>query len=110
MPSSFEERCRELAEACRRNAKVREFDMLFQSEVAPLEAAARLIEALPGLADQLVESLFVNGAGARADRLVLTMDTTPKQDLGGWSRGAIAEQIREALAARLRAGETEPGR
>jgi hypothetical protein len=44
-----------------------------------------------------VDSLFINGSGERADRLVLTQDGPPSRDLGGWCRGALVDQ----LAARL---------
>lgn len=55
---------------------------------------------------EVVNALFVNGAGDRADRLVLTRDTTPKCDLGGWARGPMIEFITrhpaiEALRSRL---------
>lgn len=48
--------------------------------------------------DALVASLFVNGGGQIAERLVLT-DATGR-DLGGWCRGAIRDRI-EAFAARV---------
>lgn len=47
----------------------------------------------------LVDALFTNGSGEKADRLVLTVDSTPKRDLGGWCRGAVVDRLREALAS-----------
>lgn len=40
----------------------------------------------------IARDLFTNGAGTKADRLVLTIDGPPKRDLGGW-----AEHVRECL-------------
>lgn len=61
------------------------------SEASP--DVARLIE-------QIVDDLFVNGAGDRADRLVLTVDGPPSCDLGGWCRGALRDRLVAALQAR----------
>jgi hypothetical protein len=50
-------------------------------------------------AEALTENLFTNGSGARADRLVLTIDGPPTRDLGGWCRGAVIDQL-EAFGRR----------
>ena len=44
----------------------------------------------------LVEDLFVNGFGDRAETLTLT--TAGGDDVGGWCRGAIVDRIREMIA------------
>lgn len=45
--------------------------------------------------DALLDWLFTNGAGDKADRLVLTQDLAGgKRDLGGWSREAIRFKLR----------------
>lgn len=49
-----------------------------------------------------VDSLFVNGQGHVADRLVLIAGTSPQQDLGGWCRAAIVDRLMDALAAETR--------
>lgn len=46
-------------------------------------------------ADAIVERLFVNGFGDRADRLVL--EGLGKRDLGGWCRGAVRDVILDVL-------------
>lgn len=48
--------------------------------------------------EQFVDSLFVNGAGERADRLVLTVDGPPSRDLGGWCRSAIVDRLHAVLS------------
>lgn len=50
------------------------------------------------LAARLVEALFTNGAGQRADRLVL-VHGADERDLGGWGRGPITDRLAEALEA-----------
>lgn len=42
---------------------------------------------------QIVDDLFVNSFGERADRLVLTIDGPPRRDLGGWCRQAIVDRL-----------------
>lgn len=42
-----------------------------------------------------VSSLFVNGAGERAERLVLT--SADGRDLGGWCEGAIVDRLCDGL-------------
>ena len=51
----------------------------------------------------IVNDLFINGGGQRADRLVLTDDGPPTRDLGGWSRAAIADRIFTLLRKQLKA-------
>lgn len=51
------------------------------------------------LIDEFVESLFTNGAGSKAERLLLWRDTD-KANLGGWSRAAIRDRIADFLALR----------
>lgn len=41
------------------------------------------------IARAIAEYAFRNGQGDEADRLVLTVDTKPPVDLGGWSRSAF---------------------
>lgn len=43
--------------------------------------------------EAVLDVLFTNGAGERADRLVLTQDN-PKRDLGGWSRKSVEDVLR----------------
>ena len=50
--------------------------------------------------DELVESLFTNGFGTKADRLVLMRDVD-KRDLGGWCRGAVRDRISTAIRREL---------
>lgn len=49
------------------------------------------------LAEEIAGSLFVNGAGQHAERLVLTVDGPPERDLGGWSLTAAVDVIEKAL-------------
>jgi len=46
-------------------------------------------------AQWIAESLFVNGQGEQADRLVLT--SADGKDLGGWCRRAVVDQIMKTL-------------
>src|SRR5258706_14489467 len=55
--------------------------------------------ALAGLVQKIVDRLFTNGAGQRARRLVLTVDSPTGRDLGGWSEAGAASQIEAALLA-----------
>lgn len=53
--------------------------------------------------DAILDRLFTNGQGERADRLVLAQDlATPDEpkykDLGGWSRAAVRQILVRALA------------
>lgn len=59
---------------------------------------------MEAMANELVESLFVNGGGDVAERLVLT--DAAKRDLGGWCRGAIRDRVL-ALLSRVDAEATE---
>jgi hypothetical protein len=52
------------------------------------------------LAEAIAEDLFVNGCGDVAERLVLTVDSAPKRDLGGWSKGPLTDRI-ELLLRRV---------
>ena len=55
--------------------------------------------AITARVDELVEYLFTNGQGGKAHRLVLTRDTTPPLDLGGWCKGAVRDQLLAAFCA-----------
>lgn len=54
-------------------------------------------------AEALVDDLFTNGNGDKADRLVLWRDTVPEIrygascTLGGWSRGPVLDRVEAAL-------------
>lgn len=52
------------------------------------------------LADRIVDCLFTNGNGSRAQRLVLELPG--KKDGGGWSECGAYDQIRKVLAAWFR--------
>jgi hypothetical protein len=54
-------------------------------------------ERLTALVQQIVDDLFTNGSGQRADRLVLTIDGPPTRNLGGWCREAIRDRILEEI-------------
>jgi hypothetical protein len=45
------------------------------------------------LAERIARDLFTNGQGQCAQRLVLTVDTPEKRDLGGWSFGPAVDRI-----------------
>lgn len=60
------------------------------------DAKGHDLALFPNALDELLEGLFTNGAGERADRLVLTRDSDGA-DLGGWSRGPIRDRIEEHL-------------
>lgn len=47
------------------------------------------------LAEKIADRLFTNGVDEVADRLVLEL--RGKQDLGGWCRGAVIDQINAVL-------------
>jgi hypothetical protein len=51
------------------------------------------------IARELVAELMRNGAGEKADRLVLTVDDSTPRDLGGWCAGAIEDRITAAIEA-----------
>lgn len=70
--------------------------MLLGSEAREDAKALRHDEA-QRLAERIAIRLFTNGAGAVADRLVLTIDTPAKRDLGGWCFGAVVDQVRDAI-------------
>ena len=59
---------------------------------------------LEALAQEIVDDLFVNGAGQQADRLVLTTRVVT-HDLGGWGKGPMRDRILDAL---LRADASPP--
>jgi hypothetical protein len=57
-------------------------------------------DALTALVEQIVDGLFTNGFGEKADRLVLTQDGRGSlANLGGWSREAVSQRIIAALIA-----------
>lgn len=45
--------------------------------------------------EEVLNHLFTNGAGETADRLVLELENG--RDGGGWCRGAVRDQICDAL-------------
>jgi hypothetical protein len=47
------------------------------------------------IADAIVDRLFINGSGERAERLMLEWPL--KNDLGGWCRSAVRDVIVAAL-------------
>ncbi len=49
------------------------------------------------LAEQIAEDLFTNGSGQTAQRLVLTVDTPKRLDLGGWSRAGFVDRVTDIL-------------
>ena len=49
------------------------------------------------LAERIVRELFTNGAEERAQRLVLTVDTPTKRDLGGWGFFPAVDLIERLL-------------
>jgi hypothetical protein len=51
------------------------------------------------IATLIVDDLFQNGTGDKAERLVLTINGPPKRDLGGWSRGPMIDRIADMLSA-----------
>ncbi len=53
------------------------------------------------IAEQIADDLFVNGAGERAQRLVLTVDSPKKLDLGGWSYLCLVDRIADILKESL---------
>jgi hypothetical protein len=55
---------------------------------------------------RIVDSLFVNGQGDVAERLVLT--SKHGRDLGGWCRGAIVDRILDGLSAFLGVPQPTP--
>ena len=59
------------------------------TEVQRLRAT---VEAAP---DKVVDTLFVNGDGQHATRLMLV--DADDRDLGGWCKGAVRDVIRAAL-------------
>lgn len=50
------------------------------------------------LAALIAKRLFTNGSGDRAQRLVFTVDTPVKRDLGGWCFEAAVDQIAAQLS------------
>lgn len=52
------------------------------------------------LADDIIDALFVNGSGEEAQRLVLTVDTPMRRDLGGWGRLPARDAILRVLGRR----------
>ena len=46
---------------------------------------------------EIVEALFTNGSGEKADRLVLVQEGV-RGDLGGWCREAVEDQLKAALS------------
>lgn len=72
--------------------------------VAPVvHAAAR--PAAPDtrlLAEEIVGSLFVNGQGEQADRLVLVGAPPLERDLGGWTCEAAVSTVEKALRQEIR--------
>jgi hypothetical protein len=65
-------------------------------------ASGRRWETLRETATKIAEALFVNGAGQRARRLVLTIDGPPKQDIGGWGYEPAIDMIMRVLEGQTR--------
>lgn len=64
-------------------------------------------ESRKQVAERAAQKMFVNGAGEKADRLVLVQEShsgaakiTNAKDLGGWSVWPLADTIEAALKAR----------
>lgn len=51
------------------------------------------------LAEAIARRLFTDGTHQIAQRLVLTVDTPAKRDLGGWCEAAAVDQIQAVLSA-----------
>ena len=66
-------------------------------ELHPIPADPPQPEAIRATAERIAESLFVNGFGDRADRLVLTVDKPQKRDLGGLGFGPTIDRIEAGL-------------
>lgn len=49
------------------------------------------------VAIRIVDRLFTNGAGERAQRLTLTVDRPRYRDLGGWGELAAIDQVQQVL-------------
>lgn len=58
----------------------------------------------------ILDRLFTNGAGEKADRLVLTVDGPLRRDLGGWSRAGASAAIVAGLAAAVQGAAAGPER
>lgn len=56
------------------------------------------------LAELIVKQLFTNGSAEHAQRLVLTIDTPVKRDLGGWCEAAAVDQVLAILIAEANHG------
>jgi hypothetical protein len=54
------------------------------------------------IAAAIVDTLFQNGSGQQAQRLVLTVDRPTLINLGGWSRAGAKDQIERVIAVRLK--------
>lgn len=57
-------------------------------------------------ATAFVETIFTDGGGEKADRLVLTQDRPSPRSLGGWSRGPIVDRVARAFARYHAEGES----
>jgi hypothetical protein len=70
-------------------------------EVVSLKGALRIVMLTieRQIAVEIVDFLFVNGAGQKADRLVLELPG--KKDGGGWSKGPAIDRIEELLKKRF---------
>lgn len=71
-------------------------------DVPPQEDPKSDQDAAQRYAERLASSLFTNGAGKHADRLVLTVDGTTElkgEDLGGLCERAVVDRVRETILA-----------
>jgi hypothetical protein len=50
-------------------------------------------------AKRIAHDLFTNGQGHHADRLVLTVDGPPTQNLGGLAERVVSDRIADGLIA-----------
>ncbi len=82
-----------------------------QSELAALRARVKVLERSPTLTpavrqavEKAVDYLFVNGNGAKGDRLVLVRDIEKGKylDLGGWSKQPVIDAITKHLTAAMK--------
>jgi hypothetical protein len=77
-----------------------------QMRVDDVRQALAAAGAVPDGITALIESLFVNGAGERANRLVLWDDSGNGgfgRDLGGWGYRVVKDKIEDAFRAALAA-------
>ena len=97
---------------CSRPVTLREQGRVYDAAVSkPATAPAIMSEdvtpRLRQLIAEIVDGLFTNGSGQKADRLVLTVDGSSR-DLGGLCRAAVVNRLEAALFNVLSAGGSAP--